>query len=424
MFKHFVLHPCLFVFSAWLALATGAHAASLGEYAEEALLYNAEVLAARAQLEASVQQVRQAGVLPDPVLGVQYYLQPVETRTGPQEAAVSLTQPIPWFGKLSLRREGRQQVASMAQERLRATELRVIRLLKESYINYGFNAKAAQVALENLELLKYLESVAHTRYAGGKLSYANVLQIQIRLARTQETFASLTDKAVVLRSAINVLLGAPYDTSRTQPDEPLRIDFAMTDAELHAQALAKNPQLQIAQFNIRKEQAGLELAEKDYTPDMALSLKTILTGRAEYGDPEDSGRDPIIAGLTLTLPLHRDKLHGAVAEKQAAIRAARMDYKNQYRRLNEDIETRLFELRDARRRQMLYEESLVPKVKQELEVILQGFENGQASVFELIEVEKNMLEFEIAGCRAVADQAIVVARLEELVGVSLVAWQD
>lgn len=423
MFNYFVRLPC-FVVSAWLALAGGVHASSLGEYVEEALLHNEEVLAARAQLEASVQQVRQAGVLPDPVLGVQYYLQPVETRTGPQEAAISLSQPIPWFGKLALRKEGSQQGASMAHGRLRATELRVVRLLKESYINYGFNAKAARVAMENLELLRYLESVAHTRYAGGKLSYGNVLKIQIRLARTEETVATLTDQAEVLRSTMNVLLGAPYATSRLQPSEPLRIDFTMTDAELHAQALEQSPKLQIARFNIRREQAGVQLAEKDFGPDLALSLKTILTGRAEYGDPEDSGRDPIIAGLTLTLPLQRDKRHGAVAEKQAALRAARMGYKQQVRRLNEDIETRLFDLRDAGRRQRLYEESLVPKVKQELEVILHGFENGQASVLELIEVEKNLLEFELAGCRAVADQAVAVARLEELVGMSLVSWQE
>lgn len=92
---------------------------TLAAYLEQALVGNDSLLAAQAELRAASARVRQAGVLPDPKLEVQYYLQPIETRTGPQQAAIGIGQGLPWFGKLALMRKMGDHDGPLPQPRSR-----------------------------------------------------------------------------------------------------------------------------------------------------------------------------------------------------------------------------------------------------------------------------------------------------------------
>lgn len=396
--------------------------ASLGAYIAEALAHNNELAAAQADSQATRESVRRAGVLPDPVLALQYYLEPVETRTGPQEAAVSLSQRLPWPTKLSLQKQEVGQQSAIAQSRLHEVEQRLVRRVKEVYIDYAFNNAALRIADEGLELLRYFESVALTRYSAGKLDYAHVLKIQVELARLGERRRSLGDQNHPLRARLNSLLGAPRDTARPSPQKLPVIAMAVDEAGLYDLARNKSPQLAQADKAVKKAKTSLALAEKDFYPDLAFSLKTIVTGEAEFGDPPDSGRDPVIAGLSINIPLFRDRRHGAVAERQEKVRAARDQRAQKHRDLDAAIEQGLYRYHDAVRRQSLYQESIIPKIRQEVEVTLQAFEDGRQSVFALLDAEKNLLEFELSQRRALADQALEVARLEELVGSTLATW--
>jgi outer membrane protein TolC len=407
-----------------LVLGQGTAAASLADYVAEALTHNHELAAARAASQAATASVRKAGVLPDPMLGVEYYLQSVETRTGPQEAAISLNQRLPWPGKLSLQKEEVSRQSAVARSRLREVELKVVRQVKEVYLEYALNKETLRITEEGLELLRYFEAVALTRYSAGTLDYAALLKIQVELARLEERHRSLTDVNEPLRGRLNALLGASRDRARPLPERLPVIVLAMAPEDLHDLARRHSPRLAGAEQAVAKARTGRELAEKDFYPDLTFSLKTIITGEAEYGDPPDSGRDPVIAGLSITLPLFRDRRHGAVAAKEEGIRQARHQKSQEQRTLDAALDQGLYRYRDAQRRRILYEQSVLPKVRQELEVGLQGFQDGRQGVFDLLNAEKNLLEFELNQRRAVAEQALEVARLEELVGATLAAWQE
>lgn len=192
-------------------------AVTLGTYLEQALQANDALLRARAEFRASTERVQQAGVLPDPKLTVNYYLVPVETRTGPQNSSVSISQSLPWFNKRSLMRELSDHDAAIVGARLAAVEFDVGRQVKEAYIEYGFLGLSRKSVTDNLELLRYLEGVARSRYASGKATYFDVLKIQIELAKSEERSRSLLDQAVPQRININNLLGSEPERSRALP---------------------------------------------------------------------------------------------------------------------------------------------------------------------------------------------------------------
>jgi len=395
---------------------------TLSEYLSQALSGNDALQTARTDFLVSTEKSRQSGVLPDPKLALQYYLEPVETRTGPQNASIAISQALPWFNKLSLTQELSDHNTAIAAAGLAAVELDVTRQVKEAYVEYGFLSRSQQTIRDNIELLRYLEGVARTRYAGGKTTFFDVLKIQIELSQSEDKSLALIDQEQPMRVHINSLLGTEPERTRTLPGNLPQVLLSKDEAEIHLLTLSKAPLLQSAQESIAKARTARKLAEKDFYPDFNVSLKTIFTGSAEFGNPADSGKDPVIAGLSFNLPIFWDSRYGAVAEKKAKIRSAQSFQRLQIRLLRTKVERSLYAYREAHRKFLLYREDLLPKVKQQLEVAVNGFQSGETSILELIDAQKSLLVFELAESRALADRALAVARLESQAGTTLANW--
>ena len=92
-----------------LLIAVGFHlsvyAQTLDDYFQVAAENNPGLLSKYKNFEAAMQRVTQLSSLPDPNLSFGYFISPVETRVGPQQARFSLTQMFPWFGTLSFQEE-------------------------------------------------------------------------------------------------------------------------------------------------------------------------------------------------------------------------------------------------------------------------------------------------------------------------------
>jgi outer membrane protein TolC len=88
-----------------------------------------------------------------------------------------------------------------------------------------------------------------------------------------------------------------------------------------------------------------------------------------------------------------------------------------------DLELALYRYRDAIRQITLYEESLIPKAEQSVEVILQTYQRGKVDLQEVISAENTYFELYIAQARALTDLAQRIAQLEQLVGTELPVMQ-
>ena len=73
---------------------------NLNEYLVLAAKNNPELKSKFNQYLASLERVPQVKALPDPQLAFGYFIQPVETRVGPQQIKFSASQMFPWFGLL------------------------------------------------------------------------------------------------------------------------------------------------------------------------------------------------------------------------------------------------------------------------------------------------------------------------------------
>jgi YHS domain-containing protein len=89
-----------------------------------------------------------------------------------------------------------------------------------------------------------------------------------------------------------------------------------------------------------------------------------------------------------------------------------------------DVELALYHFRDADRKIALYRKGLIPKARESLQVNRQAFESGKATFLDVIDAERDLLEFELSYERAQVNRAQRLAELEMLVGKELSITSD
>jgi outer membrane protein TolC len=392
----------------------------LKDFLHLAALNNPGLAARYENWRAQLSLVAKAGGWPDPVLSYGYYLQSVETAVGPQEQRLALTQAIPWFGKLSARKNAAAQRAKEAQAMLRAAQLELFARVAQAYYEYAYLASATAVTEENLELMRYQESVMRSRYQTDSASYANVIKAQVELGVLEDHLLTLNDRRKPLASRLNQTLGRAADAQLPWP-VPLKqpiFSFPAVD-ELRRELLANSPQLNAIDHRLDAISTSISAAKRDGYPDFTVGVQTILTGTSELTSFPGQGKDAWIATLAVKLPLWRGKYSGEVNAQRARQRQTEHERKDRELTLLAQVDETLFQLHDAERKIDLYGKSLVPKAKQALEASTTGFQTGKLSYLDYIDAQRTLLQFELEHARAEADRGERVVQLAALIGTSL-----
>lgn len=397
-------------------LGDRAELVDLREYLVIAAENSNELRAAFEQWQAAIHRAAGADTLPDPRFTFGYFIEPVETRSGPQRYKYGLSQTLPFFGKLGLKEEAALSEADGFKAKFDDTKLKTFFEVKRVYYEYAYLARAIEITRENIELMKYLETIATSRYTTGAARHADIIRPQVELGKLEDRLLSLEDLRRPLAARINALLDRPDETEVPLPGSVPVMVIAEDDEELLDEMLSANPQLRYWETETGKAEARTALARRDYFPDVTFGVETIETDDARSPNAMSDGDNPIIASMSFNIPIWFEARAAAVDEGAAQARAARYNRAGLARKLTADLELALYKYRDAGRKIDLYRDTLVPKAEQALGVTLEAFMTGQGTALDLVDSEQTLLELQLAYYRALADQAQRLAEIETLVG--------
>lgn len=389
---------------------------ALSNYLAYAALKNPQLEAAFNRWKAALEMVSQARTLPDPRFNYGYFMQEVETRVGPQEQRVGLSQMFPWFGKLKLRGEAALEGANAAQQQYEAAKLKLFDEVKQAYYELYYVGRATEVAEKNVELLKYIEEVARSKYEAGQAQYADVIKAQVELDRLRDRLRTLQDVKHPALARLNAALNRPAATPLPWPAHFPPAQITTNTPALIQQLVEFNPELKRLDFLAEKEKASIALAKKEFYPDVTLGVDYIDTGPARMAGVADSGKDSVVAGFSINIPLWREKYRAGVREAQSRYNAARLERQDRANLLTTDLEMALFKFQDAQRKISLYRDALIPKAEENVKVIRRSFEAGKSDFLSLIDSQRVLLEFQLTYERAVADREQGLSAVEKLVG--------
>ncbi len=387
--------------------------ATLEVYLQHAFTHNPRLRAAFERWKAALERIPQARSLDDPELTFEYFIDQMDTRY-----RLGLAQMFPAFGVLRLRTGRAEAEALAAMHAFDAERFMIFDRVTDAFYEYHYLARASAVTAETLGLLAALAESVDGRYRSGAATFADVIKVQVETDRLADRLAALHDRrrpqSAALAALLNLPADAPLPWPQFEPSGPALIDEAVLAEMLED----LNPELKAADAMLAAAGYGESLARRRGWPRiMAGAGWMVMPGMDGRGDASDVG---LMVGVTL--PVWRGRVRAERREATALRQAVTHERDSMRNRVRAELSMAVFQFQDAARRIALFEESLIPKARQALEVAQQAYGDGRSDFMTLIDAQRTLLEFQLMAERAVVDREIALGDIGCCVGVDPADW--
>ena len=387
---------------------------SVQELIVQALRNNPEVIAAQKNYEAARQRPTQLSSLPDPTLSLGYASvgNPLPgAGLGNQVLAnigVIASQEIPFPGKLKLQGEMGAKDAEGAFEQYQAVQLDVISRLKQAYHSLHHAYAMSGVLLRNRDLLNRLLEVTEARYAVGKAAQQDLFKAQTQISILETRLVKWDQERRSREAEINTLAGRPAGSPLETPEDEELPELTVTLDELFAAARQNSPLLRRDQKMIERSELAVNLARKEYYPDVTLnagyfnmgSMPPMFEVRADFKIPLYYWR----------------KQRAGVNEQVSSLSQARRGYEATGQALRLKITDDYLLAQAAARLMKLYRETVAPQSGLALESSLAAYEAGTVDFLSVLTNLGTVLEYEMNYHEEEFNYSQALSRLEELTG--------
>ncbi len=393
----------------------------LAIYLEQALSRNPGILQSFARYQAARARLPQVSSLPDPLLNVTHYLRSPETRVGAQTTTLSLSQKLPWFGKLSDRKKIAAKEAAVYRYIHEAGTKDVVREVKLAYHGLGYIDRALDITREEISVLERHEALARARYEQGVGLQQGVVKLQAEITRERNRLEELGRQRVDLEAVLNSLRDLPADSPVEKIPPRRRADLRIDREELYRIGRDNSPEIQAALLRIERDEKRIHLARKDYWPDFTIGAGfTNVTGRSDpagiLNPPGQDGKNIYGLSVGINIPVRRRKYDAAVAEATEDTLASREGYRDAVNVMEASIRAIAFRMETLDRQISLVGNTLMPQAEHSLRSTEAAYGTGEVGVLELLDGERMLLDVRLGLERYTSDYAKSIADLERAIG--------
>ena len=397
---------------------------ALDDLISEALERNPAIRGAFARYRAALQKAPQATGLPDPQLGVTQYARSPETRVGPQSTMLSISQRFPWLGKLRTQGEVAEKEAAAAAAMFEAQKDETVRRVKVSYWDLGYVDRAAEIAEEDLGVLRLYETLAQARYSQGVGLQQAALKLQAEITQDQNRLHALRRRRVDVESELNALRDRDPATPIGKVELPAPPGLDLDPDRLQTVARNNQPELAAALLRIESDEKRIDAARKQDYPDFTLGAGYALVKERRdlpgvLSPPPSNGKDVYSVTVGVSLPIYRRKYRAAVFEATEKFLASKEGYRDLWNRVRADLRALAFDLETMRDQIRLFETTLLPQARQALISGETAYASGEIQALDLIDSRRVLFDVELGLTQLRVDYLKSLAELERAVGAPL-----
>mgnify|MGYP002640968441 CR=1 FL=1 len=384
----------------------------LNSYLKLAAENNPGLKARFSEYMAALEIAPQVKALPDPQVAFAYFIMPVETRMGPQQAKISASQMFPWFGTLKAKENIAIQSAKAKYEQFEEAKSRLFNEVRSNYFNIYFNKKAIQITRENIDILHTFRKLANIKFESGLVSAVDEYRIEMEIGDLENQLYLLIDTQNYLESVFKNLLN--IDQLDINIPETLWVDdFPLTKENILDSIGNNNHQLLALSLQQEALIYRKELAEKQGKPDFSIGLDYIFVGT---DNDKFAGTDAFVfPKIGITIPLYRKK-YKAMVNEVVHLQTAKEFEKSD----KENILVNIFEkvwkdYLDADRRIDLYTSQLELASKS-IKLIETDYATGNKNFEEILRMERKLLTYSLKLEKSRSDKQAAISFINYLMG--------
>ena len=377
----------IILFIALLAAHTGS-GQSIDSLYRLAVEQNPELKASYARFEGALNRVTQRQALPDAKLSLGYFISPIETRLGPQQARLSLNQQFPWWGTRQARGNVARLQAEAAYQQFLQQKNELYAQLAGAWYPLAKRQALLRVENENLVLLNQWRKLAVQRLESNKGSLADVLQIDLRIEESDTRMLLLAKEELPLRIRLNRLLNRTDTASLVIPDQ-----LPVIQPQLKVADSLLNPALAVLDRKIEAARGAERLAVKEGLPSISVGLDYALIGERTDAEIPENGRDVLMPLVSLSLPVFRNKYRAKVEESRNLQQELQAEQTATRNRLQSQLAQSRYE-QDKLQVLLSQYERQVQLINRTLNLLLVEYSNREAGIDELLSVQSTLLKYQ------------------------------
>lgn len=371
--------------------------------------------------QAALENAGYVGAPPEPSVSYAYFVESIETRLGPQNQRFTLRQAFPWFGTLGAQKDMAEDGAQAAYHQFESERLKLFYQVKVAYFDYYYLGREIDITRDNLELLRFWESVARAKYRVALKQHPDVIKAQVELVKLDDRLSTMETMIAPVSTRLRAALDLGDTIALPIPDSVAVDEMAIDREAVLASAMVGNADLKMLESLIDKARSGERLAGKALLPAFSVGVDYIDTGPAVMPGVADSGKDAWNVNVGLTVPIWFGANRARKAEAAARLRSAQNDYGRARNDVRNLVERSVFEYSDARRKTQLYRDGLIPKAQQALNASYAAYQAGEADFLNVLDAQRELLGFQLLFERARSNLAIAKAQIEMITGMEIEA---
>lgn len=363
---------------------------------------NADLAAARHELEAVKATVLQAGVLPNPSVGFEVQ----DTHRDTRETTLLLNQPIELGGKRSARVQAaeRGQDAAAAEFVVRQAEVRA------AVITAFFNVLTAQerlrLAQDSAELAQRATNVAARRVAAGKGSPVEETRARVAETGVRLELVQARSNLATARQQLSATWGNLFPRFERVEGE-LAILPKPPEPDALSARLSSAPALARARLEVDRRQALAQLERSRRIPDLTFSLGVKRN--------EELGRNQAIVGVSVPLPVF-DRNRGNVLESLRRVDKARDELSGLETRLGTELAQAYERLSATRQEVDALQKEVLPGAQSAYEAATKGYEFGKFGFVDVLDAQRTLLQAKSQYLRALSEAHRAAADIDRILG--------
>ncbi|OGW72396.1 MAG: hypothetical protein A2Y02_01055 [Omnitrophica bacterium GWA2_52_12] len=423
----FVRVPGTFLLLMVLWLAPCVHAAevtkadafskelSLAGLLKAAAQANPDIRAARLKWEAARKKSQQALSLPDPMVGMDVMGEMSESRVGPEENRLMISQKIPFPAKIWKRWQVQREMAKAARREYEAVRRDVLLDARKTHYQLYQTDGALAVIHEIHELLTQMGAAARARYAEGSAGQRDAAKAQAEVSLTLGRVFQLEQKRGALHARLNALLDRDPLLAFGPAGKPAKPVLKETLAELLTLAARQRQEILKSENKIRQKKHEKTLAWMKNIPDLDAGFSYTWVGGGMTSDMED-GKDSWMFPLSVNVPLWQNRNIAAIQEASKELEAARAQLSGMRNETFYEVRDAYLRCETALKIAVLYESGVLPQAELALNSDRAGYEAGRTDFLGLLDSERVYLDAKLGYLKIFTEALKSRADLDRAIG--------
>jgi len=368
---------------------------------------NPSLQAMVAAWQAAAQRYPQMISLEDPMFGFMIGPAGVGTMDGGGWMVMG-SQKIPWPGKRQLRGQAAQAESDMACREVAQRRLMLAEAAKMAFYDYYMAHRQLKVNSGSTALAGDFREIARVKYESNKVSQQDLLMADLELGQLQMRRAELARMERVAMARINTLLHREATCPLPPPPERVGLPGSLPPPDVLQQwAAQQRPDLSAICDQIRAERANLELAWKEFYPDMELVAKY-------DGFMPDNMRSQV--GMNVNVPLWQEKRCASVREASARLAQRQAEYQDRLDQVRLEVQSAYEQLVEGKEVVRLFDEKILPTAEQNVQSGRANYTAGTVDFLRLVEAQRQLYQQQEKYVEVTAEFHRRLASLDRAVG--------